>query len=257
MPAALAAARLDWHVPARREQARAWARVVGAGVTGGEEAAVDRLARAYLAERRARQELYWRPDVLRRAAVDGIEHVERGLAAGRGVIVTHPHAGPLTAAMHALAVRFGRVYIVRRATHHAAAVRGREGLWMRTQRVFLEASGVRLVTRGGAFDRFAALLSRNVVLFLAWDNPGEARVRFLGRAIPVRRGLDALAAATGAAVVPALNLRAGHRARVRLWPAIDASDGAPVAERVAAVTEPAVRERLAELDDTIALWWAR
>jgi KDO2-lipid IV(A) lauroyltransferase len=250
---AVAAGRAAWMHPGRRVRARRWAELVAPGLG---PARTNRLARRHLVELAVQSELFWRAGSAHRLAIDGVEHLDAALARGRGAIVAFPHVGPITYVPIAVAARHGRAYIARRPNHAAGLVTGREGRWIKLQRGAIEDAGGRLLTRGGTFDLLQALLARGEVVLISWDRLGDGRVEFLGRELGVGKGTDRLAAVSGAPVVPALAFRERHRARIRMWPAVEPDADGRVVPALARIAEEGLRPRPAQANDTLAAWLA-
>src|SRR5215210_1993783 len=174
-----------------RERALAWARTM-LGPDAGEAELVG-LARHHLLEWTARSELEWRPWLGRRMRVDGMEHVDAAIRAGRGVIVGLPHVGPQLLLLHALCARRIRPYVVA-AGKRTGVLHGADGGWREYQRRKREEAGCRTVWPGGAFPVARALLERGEVLVSGWDVRGAHEVELLGRPAWMRAGSARLAA---------------------------------------------------------------
>jgi hypothetical protein len=220
--AAAVYARGAWiaHAPAR-ERALAWARVVLGDRADPDE--VAQLARRHLIEWTTGSELEWRPWLGRRMAVDGIEHAEAALRAGRGAIVGLPHVGPQLLLIHALCARGMRPYLVA-AGERTGVVRGADGCWREFQRRTREAAGCRTVWPGGAFRVARALLERGELLVVPWDVRGGREVELIDQSAWVRGGAAQLAALTGAPLLPGLVWREGARPRARIGAPLEPHD---------------------------------
>jgi KDO2-lipid IV(A) lauroyltransferase len=241
-----------WTAPRRRAAARARAgRLLGPGAPRD---AVRRLARAHVVELAIQTELSWHPDAARRMEVRGIEHLDRALAEGRGAILASVHLGPFRNLMHAVAARGHRVYVAG-GFPLGELPAGHPGHWHRTQALWLEESGCRLVpVRGGGFDVMRALLERGDVCWLNWDARGWTPVRLFGRTIGVRRGVTALAVATGAPVVPAFAWREGDRQVGRLFAPLRPN---AIDDEMARVVEAVVGPRLAQVHAVFSRYFDR
>jgi lipid A biosynthesis acyltransferase len=157
--------------------------------------------------------------------VQGLEHLERARANGRGVILATVHMGRMLNLAHAVAARGYRAYWRAGPTLDDSPLKGHHGRWWKTQMGWLEERGLRWVGRGQAYELLRALLERGELCWLNWDIPGQTTtsvpVELLGRTIHVARGTGALALETGALVIPAFSWREGHRLVGLLLPGID------------------------------------
>jgi lauroyl/myristoyl acyltransferase len=204
-----------------RSRALAWAETMlgpGAGATE-----VERLARRHLIEWSVSSELGWRPWLARRMKVDGMEHLEEALCAGRGAIVGMPHFGPQLLLIHALCARAIKPYLVS-GGERTGVVHGDIGAWREFSRRHREAAGCRTVWLGDAFPVARALLERGEVLVVAWDVRGRHGVDLLDRPAWMRGGAAQLAAVTGAALLPGLVWREGTRPRARIGAPLEPRD---------------------------------
>lgn len=178
--------------------------------------------------------------VQRGFAVTGYEHIEAGLARGRGVILALPHLGGREWAGRWLVARGLRLHVVveRLASPaaFAAFVRAREG-W--------GASVIPLDDGAGAAVQRA--LARNEVVALPCDRDVAGNgvpVRMFGEATTVPAGPALLALRTGAALVPVATYfapgRHGHHAWVR--PALEPLRAGRLRDDLAALAQRLVHE---------------
>ena len=136
-------------------------------------------------------------DVARRAHVQGWEHADRALEAGKGVIFVTGHLGLWDYAPSVAAARYpGRVYVVAEPFASPRVDRLIQG-----QR---EAKGVMVIPMA-CVRQMVRVLRDNCVLGVLVDRPtcGDGvAVDFFGRRTTVPAGVATLAALTGAAVLP-------------------------------------------------------
>jgi lauroyl/myristoyl acyltransferase len=141
-------------------------------------------------------------EVVRRARVQGWEHVDRGLEAGRGVIFVTGHFGPWDYAPCLAAARYpGRVYVVAEAFTSPRVDR-----LIQSQR---EAQGTTVIPMTSV-RQMVRVLRNNGILGVLVDRPANGdgvAVQFFGRRTTVPAGAATLAAMTGAALVPGYLVR--------------------------------------------------
>lgn len=252
-------ARRSWAgSPERRERARA--AVLTAAGRDVPRAELDRLARRHMLEAQFRTGLLRRP-WQQPGRWRGREHLERAAAAGRGVVVSYCHLGPVA----------GMAVSVARVSPRPCAV---AGAWMfhesgdpaaddlgRRWRLALEAGGVTPIRADGGFGQAAAALRAGRVVTIAFDAPGSRTTRFLGREVGLASGTARLAFETGAVVVPVTRLRQGWRTLSIGHPALDPSDHETVDllhDSLARTHSRLIAERPSDLEDPHrAGWWGR
>ena len=261
MPLASLAGRVAWHRPGPRDQAlhRAWV------MTGSTDAAVlARFARRHLREYRMQDELFWRPWLVPRMRVEGIE----GLVPGTPTIIAGLHVGPMADLQTALAQRLARAdrhfYIARWQNAEDERFQGGpRGRYVPAKVARLEAAGARFVGRGGTYPIFRELLGRGETCWLAIDTAatGRGRVTTLaGRKVRLATGLVSLALETGATIIPAYAYRDGWRPTAKLLDPIDPagfSDLDSLHGHLVGIAREAVAERPEQVmpDLTLALQW--
>jgi len=200
--------RLEWHlVPRRRAHALRLTEMIRGLSPDTPEAAV--FARRRLVEDAVSAELQWRPWLVKRMPIEGLDRFLEARAEGRGVIVATAHIGPFLGLVRGLAARGLKIYISGGEWGGPDAHVGRRGQWTAMQNRSLEEAGCRWVRRGGSYPILRALLERGEVCFIAVDAPGSLEVELAGHPARVRAGLASLALETGAAVVPGRTLRRG------------------------------------------------
>src|SRR5438477_283315 len=141
-------------------------------------------------------------DVARRAHVQGWEHADRALEAGKGVIFVTGHLGLWDYAPSVAAARYpGRVYVVAEPFTSPRVDRLIQG-----QR---EAQGTTVIPMT-CVRQMVRALHTNGILGVLVDRPADGdgiEVQFFGRRATVPAGAATLAAMTGAALVPCYLVR--------------------------------------------------
>lgn len=168
----------------------------------------------------------------------GLEHLDRALAAGRGVVALSGHVGNWEMLGAALAGRGYPVHVLAKPTFDRRSDRMLNG-WRR-------ASGVQLLTGRGLRDAVQVLRRGEVLGTLAdQDAPGAGVfVDFFGRAARTRRAPFRLARRCGAPLVPMfITMRPDGRYRVVIHPALVPSR--------ASDSEVALREDVAAWHDRL------
>jgi KDO2-lipid IV(A) lauroyltransferase len=135
-------------------------------------------------------------ELIERTSVEGLEHLDEGLARGRGVITALPHMGSWdVAGSYAAALGYRVTAVAERfpGSLNGAVVSTRERFGMEV--VMLGRAAVRKLTDALQANRVVALLCD------LEQGPGVA-VNFFGRRAIVPGGPAALALKTGAALLP-------------------------------------------------------
>lgn len=200
--AAIALAYAWGHLRWLDPKARRRSRLAVAAIAGPGEVA-DRTAREHLGHNAAREQLLWRTHMIAGAAVEGGAYLTSAKAAGRGVLVSYCHFGPFPAMGVTVGELAGDVHQVA-GTWLAAPPEGSTSGRARRWRGVFERAGVSLITAKGCFPVVAELLRRGAVVVMAFDWPGSAESRFLGKRVMLASGTARLAESTGAVVVPAM-----------------------------------------------------
>jgi lauroyl/myristoyl acyltransferase len=185
----------------------------------------ERFARRHLREYRMQDELFWRPWLVPRMRIDGIEHLEPG----RGTIVAGMHVGPMPALQHALTLRMAaagrRFYISRWDKIDSPRLgTGARARYVPTKVDRLERAGARFVGRGGSYALIRELLGRGEACWLAIDTTATGRGRVVtlaGRKIRLATGIAALARETGAPILPAVAFRDRWRESASILDPVD------------------------------------
>ena len=160
-------------------------------------------------------------ETMARVELEGAEHVERALAAGRGAMFFTGHFGFWELHVMAHAVRFEPIVMVARTLDNPLleAMIAR----MRTR------VGTRVVPRRGAVRGLLRGLRERRPVGMMVDQHMQDRsavtVEFLGRPASTTSAVAALALRTGAPVIPVFTLpRPGHRYRVVYEPPVEMPD---------------------------------
>jgi lauroyl/myristoyl acyltransferase len=180
-------------------------------------------------------------ELTERVSVDGLDHLDAALAAGRGAIMAVPHMGSWDmAGSYAGAVGYRISAVADRfpGSLNDAVVRTRQRFGLEV--ITLGRSAVRAITDALRANRVVALLCD------LEQGPG-VRVRFFGRTATVPGGPAAFALKTGAALMPACQYSvAPGRYRIHLDPPLPLSEAdtkEDVMQRVVARFEEFIKER--------------
>jgi lauroyl/myristoyl acyltransferase len=223
-PVAMAALDLAQWLAVRRNPARLdAARAAIDAVVGGtpREADAERLAFRHLCAWSHGWELMWRPWLLRGMPVVGAEHLA-GIEAGRGILFTTPHFGPLVGTAQLPALVGGPVHAAV-GDHLVAAElpRGYNGYQTEQLRRLLRDCGFAPVRALGSARTFTRVLENGGRVLLNLDVPGKTPVRFLGKPVELMSGTGKLAMSTDSVVVPVVPLPHGRRWRLHLGAPLD------------------------------------
>jgi KDO2-lipid IV(A) lauroyltransferase len=228
----------EWLLPRRRRRALERACPL---TDGASPATTRRLARRMLREQAVHTELSWRPWLLRRTDIDGLEHLDEARAGGRGAILAMLHLGPIASLVQTLPDRGVPLRVATSLPRTEPLPTGYVGWWLREQQMRFEALGGRFVEGAGLARRLRRLLEGGEVCLLALDLRGRVEATLLGHRVQVAGGPARLARLTRVAVIPAAVLREGRHVVIRLAeplePAQDESDSA-FTQRILDALEP-------------------
>lgn len=215
-------------------------------------AEVEVLARQHTVEAAVRQAVLWRPWMLERADVEGLEHLDEARALGRGVILMFAHVGTRSQSPPLLHQAY-KLYIVEGGRFLREPCVGRAGYeWLVAKRRLEEAGG-RFIVPPDAHGLCQALVERGEICSMAFDVAGRNRTTFGGKPVGVRGGLARLAMDTRAPVVPVFGGRRGHRfySRLQEWVDPDGFDSVEdLIDQLAAVIGRDLMARPAECEHT-------
>jgi lauroyl/myristoyl acyltransferase len=212
------------------------------------------LAAQWLAEKSRLRELFWRPGLIRRSSVAGLEHWRAARADGRGCVLAYGHMSATWSVPAILAAAEMPVYIVIGPHYWEPMPPGYEGLsllHLRTAYLDRTLGPPRVVSSTGSPERLKALVGRGEAVAIAWDAPGRAPTPFLGRTVALGGAAARLAFDTGCQVVPIVPERDGTRLVLRCYPPLDATayDGAgALRAAIARSFEPIYTERAHEVE---------
>ncbi len=157
-----------------------------------------------------------RDNLDRYVRIEGLEHVDRALESGRGVVLMHPHMGPVQLPLHGMGV-LG--YPVHQVGGGVVTGLSRVGEWAAaTRRSFEESMPVTVHDGKGFLRPVLRALKQGGVIMATCDGTGGGRE--LGRRLvrtvcgqPMRIPVSPvwLAVASGAPLLPLVTHRSGHR----------------------------------------------
>jgi phosphatidylinositol dimannoside acyltransferase len=179
-------------------------------------------------------------EVNRRFRIEGVEHIDRALEAGRGIICALPHMGNWDAAGHWLSLNGYRMTAV------AEELKPQEvfDLFYRHRRA-LGMGIVPLSSTGGAGQALVRLLANNEVITLVADRDLAGRgvlVEMFGATRKLPAGPAYLSLATGAPISTAAVYTTGDGWRCRIEPPIEIERTGSMREDVTAVTHVIARQ---------------
>ena len=228
VPAPLAMAVLDLgqrlavaRNPKRLETGRAAMRaVVGNTPLEGD---LERLAFRHLCAWARGWELMWRPWLLAKMPVEGLEQLD-GIEPGRGVVFSAPHFGPLVG-MAALPQHVGPIHAAV-GEHQVSGdlPAGYNGYQIEQVRKVVGRFGFVPVRAIGSARTFTTVLKEGGRVLINLDVPGKTPVQFLGKTVELMSGTARLAASTDAVVVPVVPLPRGHKWYVHVGAPLDPRD---------------------------------
>jgi lauroyl/myristoyl acyltransferase len=182
-------------------------RAAMAAVVGGtpRETDLDRLPFRHLCSSARGWELMWRPWLLQKMPVEGLDRLS-SIEPGRGIVFSTPHFGPLVS-LGALAREIGPIDVA--VGEHLAAAEvppGYNGYQIEQTRRVTVRAGLRPVRAVGSARTFTSTLKDGGRVVLNFDVPGTTPIQFLGKTVELKSGVARLAEMTGAVVVPVIPL---------------------------------------------------
>lgn len=207
--------------PARMAAAVERTETIVAGTPAEDD--LSRVARRYVAARARGWELSWRPWEINRVPIRGEHRLTAARGAGRGVIVSHCHLGPLAAwvslgrALPGMLTPAGDWLLDEPRP-------GYNGYQTEHWRRLHEDAGVVLLYNTGSAPRVYKTLRAGGAVLLALDVPGTRRTRFLGKPVDLDDGTAHLAVKTGALVLPVALVPVGRRWEIQVGEAFDPLD---------------------------------
>jgi lauroyl/myristoyl acyltransferase len=185
----------------------------------------DEIAERASAEMFRTLELFWRPWLVERGWIDGIEHLHAARSRGRGVVAVFPHFG-LPYAQFPIMPRFGiEAWALVGANHFQDLGAGYAGRFTRQARAYIEQLGAgRAIVTGGAFERLLELVRDGATVSVAFDLVGSTPTPFLGRTVSLASGASRLPYEGDAVVAPFVVRVVGRRPVMKFAPPIDSRD---------------------------------
>jgi lauroyl/myristoyl acyltransferase len=185
----------------------------------------EEIAQRQLAEMFRCLELFWRPWLMERGGIEGIEHFHAAASRGRGVVAVFPHFG-LPYAHFPIMRRFGiEAWSVVGGHHFQDLGGGYVGRFAQQGRAYIDQLGAgRAIVAGSAFERTLELLREGATVSVAFDLVGSTPTPFLGRMLRLASGASRLPFEAEAVVAPFVVHRVGRRPMMRFAPPIDSSD---------------------------------
>ena len=247
--AAIAERRGSFHL---RENRRYFAELLRYTPLAGTE---DDVARRAIVELFRVQEMFWRPWLMRRGEVDGLEHFEAARSEGRGVVAVCNHFGNFAAqvpVMHRYGIDASIIVSAETFENNGTDFQARR---FRQTRKYLDLLGEgRVVARASvatparedAFSRALRALEEGETVLVAFDLLGLLPTPFLGRRLMLAAGPVELARASDAMVVPVVNRLRGYVPVIEFAPPLDPRDfdgPESLQAAIAAVTERWALER--------------
>jgi len=195
-------------------------------LAGTEEA----VARRSVVEWYSCAELFWRPWLMRRGEIRGMEHLEAARAAGRGIVAVFPHFG-IPYAQFPIMQRYGiDAWVIASPRHYEDLGDGYDARMARRGRVYVDmlGPGRAIVRRPGeaAFDSALRALRDGELVSVAFDLPGSTPTPFLGRTVNLVSGPSQLAHHADAIVLPFIVRVGRDRPVLDFAAAIDSRDHA-------------------------------
>jgi lauroyl/myristoyl acyltransferase len=182
----------------------------------------EEVAERAVAEMLRSLELFWRPWLVCKGGVDGVEHLHAAQSRRRGVVGVFPHFG-LVYAYGSLMPRFGiEAWVVAGQNHFVDLGDGYIGRFSRQGRAYIDELGpAHAIVAGNAFKPALERLRDGAVVTIAFDLVGSTPTPFLGRRLSLASGASRLASEADAMVAPFVVRRVGRRPVVRFAPPID------------------------------------
>lgn len=170
-------------------------------------------------------ELFWRPWLMERGGIEGIEHFHAARSQRRGVVAVFPHFG-IPYGQFPIMPRFGiEAWALAGSFHFQDLGNGYIGRFARQGRAYLDELGPgHAIASGSAFEPALALLRNGATVSVAFDLVGSTPTPFLGRTVSLASGASRLPHEAEAMVAPLVVRRLGRRPVVRFAPPIDSRD---------------------------------
>jgi lauroyl/myristoyl acyltransferase len=182
----------------------------------------DEIAQRQLAEMFRCLELFWRPWLMERGGIEGIEYLHAARSRGRGVVAVFPHFG-LPYAQFPIMPRFGiDAWVVAGGHHFQDLGNSYVGRFALQGGAYIDQLGPgRAIVAGSAFEPALELLREGATVSVAFDLVGSTPTPFLGRMLSLASGASRLPYEADAVVAPFVVRRVGRRPLMRFAPPID------------------------------------
>jgi lauroyl/myristoyl acyltransferase len=178
-------------------------------------------------------EVFWRPWLMSRGEIEGLEHFEAARSEGRGVVAPFPHFG-MPYAQFPIMHRYGIDAWVIAAPHHYVDMgNGHDGRVARQGKAYVDLlgeghaiprAGGEVPTEEGAFAKSLRRLHEGATMCIAFDSVGSLPTPFMGRRLMLASGSAKLAIASDAMVAPFVHRLRGHVPVVKFAPPLDSRD---------------------------------
>jgi lauroyl/myristoyl acyltransferase len=190
-------------------------------LAGSEEEIAERAS----AEMVRSLELFWRPWLMERGGMEGIDHYQAARSRGRGVVAVFPHFG-VPYAQFPIMARFGiETWAVAGAFHFQDLGAGYIGRFARRGAAYFAQLGPgHAIVSGSAFEPALELLRDGATVSIAFDLVGSTPTPFLGRTLSLASGASRLSCEADAVVAPLVVRRVGRRPLLKFAPPIDPRD---------------------------------
>ena len=174
---------------------------------------LEATARSYVRFQALRGELRWHPEQITDLDVEGIDHLLKAQAQGRGVVISFTHHAFFEAGLASIAKRGIPATIV----VHGYMLRDDAPGWLQQHVKVALSNGGRAFAADRGAEEMTGLLREGEVLAIATDVPGRTPLRFAGRDVVGSFGAARLATAVGSPIVVMTSERgADGMPRIRL-----------------------------------------
>jgi lauroyl/myristoyl acyltransferase len=216
------------------------------------------LAERWLIEKSKLGELFWRPWLLKRSRILGLENWDRAHEDGRGCLFVVGHIGG-SWSIDTILMRHGfEHYAVSHPHLWEPMPAGYWGLWkLHRRREYLEKplGTSRIFLSTASPEPLLRLLETGNSLLITFDVAGSAATPFLGRHVALAGGPATLAFRTKSPVIPAITQRQGTRIDLRFLSPINPADHVDPRSLRAAIAGAFEPEVLAHPESVELAWF--
>ncbi len=205
--------------PDERQRARAAMEAIVAGTERAQEA--EALSRQYMVESEVHRMLFWRPLRTSRMSAESEAHLNDALGAGRGVLLSSCHTGPIFQTMSVIAARGRGAFCVAAPWFFEQPSHDQWGRRLARWWQVARARREHVIPSVGSYPLLRLLLEQSELVWLLFDMPGSRETHFLGKRIMVSSSSARLASETGALILPLRSRREGHKTWVDVEAAFD------------------------------------